>query len=244
MTARVVAVIQARTSSERLPGKVLGRLGHRQVLERVVRAAAAAAEVDEVVVATSTDASDDAVAEAAGSYGATVVRGSLDDVLSRFRTAADETGADAVVRLTADCPMLDPALIDHVVALWRRQPELAYVSTTLVRSLPRGLDVELLTTEALRSLDGSATGHDRVHVTSALYAPGSLWPRAGLVFAPDASSFRITLDEPADAEALAAIVEEIGDEPVPWRDIVALLHRRPDICSMNVHVRQKELWQG
>src|SRR3954454_25329395 len=111
----VNAVIQSRSSSTRLPGKVLRSLGGRSVLGWVVRAAAAAPGVDQVVVATSSDASDDDVALEAARCGAAVVRGPLDDVLGRFAVAVREHAAPAVIRLPADCPLLAPALIGQLV---------------------------------------------------------------------------------------------------------------------------------
>ena len=155
---RVLAVVQARAGSSRLPGKVLRPLGGTPVLGWVVRAARAAAGIDDVVVATSVDPVDDAVEEAGRALGVPVVRGSEDDVLSRFLLAVEQHPCDAVVRLTADCPLLDPALIGQVVALWRAAPEQDYVATTLVRTLPRGLDVELATADALRRVAATATG--------------------------------------------------------------------------------------
>lgn len=241
---RVVAVVQARTGSTRLPGKVLLPLGPRPVLAWVVRAAQASAGLDEVVVATSTLAGDDAVADVAATLGVRVVRGSESDVLNRFRRAADETGADAVVRLTADCPLLDPGLIGSVAAVWRGAPRYDYVATTLVRTLPRGLDVELVTADALRRLDARAVGHDRVHVTSALYAPGSDAARLGLVVQPDASDLRVTVDTADDLHAVRAIVAELGDAPPAWQEVVELLRSRPDIVARNAGVRQKVLEDG
>src|SRR5674476_526257 len=167
---RINAVIQARAGSTRLPAKVSEDLGGRPVLEWVVRAARAANLVDEVIVATSTLAGDDVVADLADSLGVAVVRGSEDDVLSRFVAALDAYPADALVRLTADCPLLDPSLIDAVAGAWAAAPTHDYVSTLVSRCLPRGLDVELVTAEALRAVDRIAVGHDRVHVTSLLYA--------------------------------------------------------------------------
>jgi len=241
---RVVAVVQARTGSTRLPGKVLLPLAGRSVLGWVLRAAQAADGVDEVVVATSTLPGDDAVAEAAGSAGVRVVRGSESDVVSRFRLAAEVMEADAVVRLTADCPLLDPGLIGLVAAAWRTDQRYEYVATTLVRTLPRGLDVELVTTAALRRLDAEAIGHDRVHVTSALYAPGSVAPRLGLVVQPDASDLRVTVDTGEDLDAVRALVAELGDRAPAWRQVVDLLRNRPDIAARNAGVRQKALEDG
>src|SRR5450756_411411 len=119
---RINVVIQARTGSTRLPGKVLEDLGGHPVLEWVVRAAKAATQIDTVIVATSTLAGDDVVAELAESFGVPVVRGSEDDVLSRYVAALDAYPADAIVRLTADCPLLDPTLIDAVAGAWAGSP--------------------------------------------------------------------------------------------------------------------------
>jgi spore coat polysaccharide biosynthesis protein SpsF len=168
--ARVLAVVQARTGSSRLPGKVLRPLGDSTVLGWVVRAARQSPGVDDVVVATSTAPDDERVADAARELGVQVVRGSETDVLSRFLQALDEHPADGVVRLTADCPLLDPALIGQAVAAWRADAALDYVSTTLVRNLPRGLDVEVASADVLRAVSGTATGYHRTHVTSSIYS--------------------------------------------------------------------------
>lgn len=242
---RVVAVIQARTGSTRLPGKVLMNLGGRSVLAWVVRAAKASTQVDDVVVATSTAPGDDDVARLAASLDVAVVRGSEDDVLSRYTLAMTESRADAVVRLTADCPLLDPWLIDQAVRLWRSDPSLDYVSTTLVRSLPRGLDVEVASAGALTDADAKAIGYHRTHVTSLLYSPESDYSRFGLVTSPPANDLRVTLDTAEDLNALRALVRILGAERAPsWRDVVRALRMHPDVASMNVGVRQKDLADG
>jgi len=241
---RINAVIQARAGSTRLPGKVLEDLGGRPVLEWVVRAARAATEVDEVIVATSTLVGDDAVADLATSLGVPVVRGSEDDVLSRFVAALDAHPADAVVRLTADCPLLDPTLIDAVVGAWAAAPLHDYVSTILVRCLPRGLDVELVTADVLRAVDRMAAGHDRVHVTSAVYADPTAFRLLGLCVTPPANDLRVTLDTPADLVLLRALVAGLPDAPPSWRDLVAILRSRPDLVAINSDVEQKPLEAG
>lgn len=240
---RVNAVVQARTGSSRLPRKVLRPLGDAPVLAWVVRAAQAAAGIDQVVVATSDTTADDAVADLAESLGAAVVRGSEDDVLARFLLAIGAYPCDAVVRLTADCPLLDPALIDLVVAAWRQDPIHDYVATTLVRTLPRGLDVELASARALRDVARHAHGHDRVHVTSGLYADPQRYRLLGLVVAPPADDLRVTLDTPEDAALLDGLVEVLGG-PVGWRELVAVLRARPDLVARNATVAQKPLEAG
>ena len=241
---RINAVIQARTGSTRLPWKVLEDLGGRPVLEWVVRAARAATQIDTVIVATSTTAGDDVVAELAGSLGVPVVRGSEDDVLSRFVAALDAHPADALVRLTADCPLLDPTLIDAVAGAWAAAPIHDYVSTVLVRCLPRGMDVELVTAGALRAVDRVAVGHDRVHVTSRLYAEPTAYRLLGVCVTPPANDLRVTLDTRQDLALLRALVAELPDAPASWRDVVAVLRARPDLVAINSGVQQKPLAAG
>jgi spore coat polysaccharide biosynthesis protein SpsF len=241
---RINAVIQARVGSTRLPGKVLADLGGRPVLEWVVRAALAASQVDTVVVATSGMAGDDIVADLARSLGVVVVRGSEDDVLARFIAALDAHPCDAVVRLTADCPLLDPTLIDAVAGAWAGAPAHDYVSTVLVRCLPRGLDVELVSARALRAVDATAVGHDRVHVTSGVYADPTAYRLLGLCVTPPADDLRVTLDTHEDLVLLRALVAELPDAPPPWRDVVALLRARPDLVAINAGVQQKPLQAG
>ncbi|MET7997558.1 glycosyltransferase family protein [Amycolatopsis sp. NPDC005232] len=239
----VNAVIQARSSSTRLPGKVLRPLAGRSVLGWVVRAAAAAPGVDQVVVATSDAPDDDAVAEEAVRCGALVARGPLDDVVARFGVSLAAYPADAVIRLTADCPLLDPALIGRLAAVWRAEPSLDYVSTTLVRTLPRGFDAELVRASVLAEQVEIAEGPDREHVTSAIYRQPSLYSCTGIVVSPAADDLRVTLDTPEDWELLSAVVSVLGDQPASWRSVVSLLRSRPDLVALNAHVEQKKLGQ-
>lgn len=241
---RVNVVIQARTGSTRLPGKVLADLGGLPVLEWVVRACRAAALVDDVVVATTTEPADDAVAELATALGVAVVRGSEDDVLSRYLQAVVEHPCDAVVRITSDCPFTDPGVIDAVVAAWRACPSVDYVSTVVPRTLPHGLDVELVTAEALRRVAATATGHHRTHVTSAIYTDPEHFDLLGLCFAPPATDLRITLDTDDDLRALRAIVAERGTGVAGRREVIDLLRSRPDLVRINAHIEQKALEAG
>ncbi|EHR59136.1 cytidylyltransferase domain-containing protein [Saccharomonospora cyanea] len=241
----VNVVIQARASSTRLPGKVLRPLGERSVLGWVVRAARRTRGVDTVVVATSDAPDDDAVAEEALRQGARVVRGPLDDVLARFLVACEEYPADAVVRLTADCPLHDPALLTQVVALWRAQPELDYVSTTLVRTLPRGFDAELVRVPVLAEQARRPEGPHREHVTYGVANDAETYACSGVVTAPRADDLRVTLDTEDDWALLEALVRELsrrhGEGPFAWRDVVAVLRERADLVALNAHVEQKEV---
>ncbi|MFE6614903.1 cytidylyltransferase domain-containing protein [Amycolatopsis sp. NPDC057786] len=237
----VNAVIQARASSTRLPGKVLRPLAGRSVLGWVIRAAAASPGIDDVVVATSTEADDDEVAEEAARHGALVARGPLDDVLARFAVAVESYPADAVVRLTADCPLLDPGLIGQLVAQWRAQPSLDYLSTVLVRTLPRGFDAELVRTAVLVEQIETAQGADREHVTSGVYAAPGRYSCAGIVVSPPADDLRVTLDTVEDWAVIEGIVAELGDRAGDWREVVAVLRSRPDLVKLNAHIEQKKV---
>lgn len=241
---RVNTVIQARSGSTRLPGKVLEPLGGLTVLEWVVRAARAADRVDAVVVATTTEPGDDPVARLARAAGAHVVRGSEEDVLSRYLLAVEQHPCDAVVRLTADCPMLDPEVIDLVVSTWLGDPALDYVSSVLVRTLPHGMDVELATTAALRRVDATAQHHHRVHVTSAIATDPDTFRLLGLAFAPNAADLRITVDTPSDLAALRALVAVRGDGIARRAEIIRVMRSHPHIGRLNAHIVQKPLEAG
>ncbi|GAA1341765.1 cytidylyltransferase domain-containing protein [Arthrobacter roseus] len=241
---RVVVVIQARMGSTRLHGKVLEPLLGRPVLDWVVRAAKKADGVDNVVIATSETSNDDRIDDFGASLGVQVVRGSEDDVLSRFLLVANRTRADAVVRLTADCPLLDPVLISAVVAIWRRTPDVDYVSTTHPRSLPRGLDVELVTTKALHRADRRTEKYHRAHVTSAVYEDGAEFTCASLSFLPRNDRYRVTLDTHEDLKLLCALTKLLGDAPPSWREVVRTLDAHPEIVELNAHIEQKALREG
>lgn len=210
----------------------------------MVRAAREAHGVDEVVIATSTASNDDEVEALGSQLGVRVVRGSEDDVLSRFMLALEATDADAVVRLTADCPLCDPALISAIVSMWKVDPTLDYVATTLIRTLPRGLDVELASRNALQVADAEAESFHRIHVTSYLYDSKGAFRTMGLVVQPAANDLRVTLDTAEDGQLLDAVVAELGDQPPAWQDVVSLLRSRPDIVQINAKIRQKKLADG
>ncbi|MEV6600233.1 NTP transferase domain-containing protein [Actinoplanes sp. NPDC051346] len=241
---RIVGVIQARMGSHRLPGKVLRRLGGRTVLDRVVRAARDSGVVDELVVATTIEERDDAVVAECAAIGVAVHRGPVDDVLTRFLGVLDGRGADAVLRFTADCPLLDPELIRLAAGVFAATPNLDYLSTSIARTLPRGLDVEIVRTDVLRRIDTLATAHHRTHVTSYVYSHPHDFAVLGLTLQPDLSQLRLTLDTVDDWRLIEAVVAHFGDRPVPVRVLAGWLADRPELVGLNSHVRQKELTQA
>ncbi len=211
--ARVVAVVQARMSSTRLPGKVLAPLGQHTVLGLLLRRLGRAQEIDAVVVATSTAPGDDPVVEAALAADVAVVRGPLDDVLARYALAAREHAADAVVRITADCPLTDPHVVDDVVRHWRRI-HADYVSNTRApRSYPDGLDVEVLSSAALQRLDREfSRPEEREHVTLGAACHPERFSTGEVRLNPPLGDVRITLDTSEDLELLRELVHRAGAE--------------------------------
>jgi spore coat polysaccharide biosynthesis protein SpsF len=238
---RVNAVIQARLSSTRLPGKVLRPLGGRSVLSWVILAAQETHNLDTVILATSDDPEDDPVAEEAARCGAEVVRGPLDDVLARYAKAVREHPCDAVVRLTADCPLHDPALIAQVVGMWLADPALDHVSNVVVRRYPRGLDAELVRVAVLEEQDRIAAGGHREHVTSNIYTQPDVYRCGGVVPGVDNSDLRVTLDTEEDAKLLDGVVDALGPGVPSWHALVGLLRSRPDLVALNADVEQNAM---
>jgi spore coat polysaccharide biosynthesis protein SpsF len=238
---RIVGIVQARMGSSRLPGKVLRDLGGRSVLAWVVRAVRQAEAVDDLVVATTTEAADDAVEAECLRLGAPCHRGPVDDVLTRFTQALARHPGDAVMRFTADCPLLDPEIITLVANVYRAVPGLDYASTSIARTLPRGLDVEIIRADTLRTLDRLATDHHRVHVTSYAYTHPELFRVLGVTLTPDRSALRLTLDTEEDWALVRAVTDHFGDVAVPMAKLVDWLDGRPALRAINAEVRQKSL---
>ena len=167
MPAHVVAIIQARLGSTRLPGKTLADIGGRPMLAHVVERVRATPGIDEVVIATTTRPADDPLVDWASRAGLACARGSEEDVLDRFRTALARHPADAIVRVTPDCPLLDPDVAGRVVATWRDAGgALDYVSNVHPPTFPDGLDTEVISRRALLAAWTEATDPaDREHVT-------------------------------------------------------------------------------
>ena len=202
-------------SSTRLPGKVLMPLGKEEsVLTVLLTRLRGARELDDVVVATSWDASDDPVASAASQVGVAPARGPLDDVLARFVLAAEQRRADAVVRITADCPLIDPGVVDELVRIWRRG-DADYVSNTLEpRTFPDGLDAEVISRSALIDADHEASlPEEREHVTPFIRAHPDRFVPSGIWLQPSYGEVRVTLDDETDLTRLTSLVESVGANP-------------------------------
>lgn len=241
---RTTAVIQARMSSSRLPGKVLLPLGDSTILGWVVSAAQRARLVDEVIVATSTDVTDDQVAREAQRLDTPVVRGPLDDVLDRYLVALEAYPSEIVVRLTADCPLLDPRVVDQCVGTLASDPHLDLVTNVLVRTHPRGLDVEAVRAATLQRAAREAVAHHRAHVTSWIMTHPDDFAIAGVSSTLDAADLRVTVDTAADLAVVSAVVSALGRQAQDADLLVGWLRDHPDVVALNAHVEQKPEDQG
>jgi spore coat polysaccharide biosynthesis protein SpsF len=234
------AIIQARMSSTRLPGKVLLDLAGEPMLARVVERTRRARTIDRVIVATTVEPEDEPIVELCRSRGWLVSRGSRDDVLDRYYQAAVADGADPIVRITSDCPLIDAEIIDRVVS--RLDGTVDYASNINPRrTFPRGLDVEVFTFAALSAAwgeDREATG--REHVTPFLYRHPERF-RIALVESdrPAAAGQRWSVDTSEDYELMRRIYAHLQHEDFGWLEVLELLDQHPDWCEINRHVVQK-----
>jgi len=232
----IAAIIQARIGSRRLPGKVLAKIGPHPVLGHVIDRVRAAQEVDRVLVATSTMSRDDPIDEFCKLWRTECVRGSETNVLSRFMLAARLSEAEVMVRITADCPLVSPNVIDQVTR--ELKSALAdYSSNTLTRTFPHGLDTECFTFSALASTEIYATSpYDLEHVTPLIYNQPDIYRLVSCENAQDRSHYRITLDTQADLDLLRALHEH--DESCyapqsPWTSIPDLIEKVPKLRGLH-----------
>jgi spore coat polysaccharide biosynthesis protein SpsF len=201
--------------------------------------------VDQIVVATSDDASDDALADCVREQGYTCHRGSLDDVLSRFHGAAAAAGADLAVRLTGDCPLMDPELVETVVERLAVEPGLSYVSNVAPPTFPDGLDVEAFTFDALEAAYREARlGSDREHVTPFIRNHGDRFRSANVRGLGDMSHLRWTIDYEDDLKFVTSLLAAAGID-APSRgdrfDFYRVLEAHPHLLTINQHGRNEGL---
>lgn len=240
---KVVAIIQARMGSERLPGKVLRHIGGYPALKWVVEAARNADFVDQVVVATSDRAEDSAIVDWCSASATQSFRGPSDDVLGRIRQCAQRYRADVVLRLTADCPMLDVATVSELLARGLKSGKDYF---TLGRGFPDGLDCEGITYRALVVSDRLASlPSEREHVTPFIKANPSSFSQDYYSLWQGLDHLRLTLDEVADLELLNKLVELASIRPghVDARHLVDILQKRPDLRRINGHITRNEGYQ-
>ncbi|HEY4905385.1 MAG TPA: glycosyltransferase family protein [Candidatus Sulfotelmatobacter sp.] len=243
--SKVVAIIQARMGSTRLPSKVLKDIESKTVLARVVNRLRGVRLIDELLIATSDQRADDAIVEECERCSVPVFRGDENDVLDRYFRAAQFCQADIVVRITSDCPLLDPRITEKTIqAFIDQRPD--YASNALVRTYPRGLDTEVMTVQALERAWRNATQpYQRAHVTPYIYQNPDEFKILRVTGEADYSNHRWTLDTTEDLEFIRAIYSRLENpEDFGWHDVLDILDRQPELMEMNRSVMQKALHEG
>lgn len=242
---KTIAIIQARMGSTRLPGKVLMDIEGRSMLAWVVSRTRRAATVDEVVVAITDSPADDAIVAECAAMEVPVFRGSEDDVLDRYHKTAEAFDADPVVRITSDCPLIDPEIIDRVVTAFT-QNRVDYASNTLARGYPRGLDVEVFSRVALEEAWNRADRpHERVHVTPYIHGNPERFKLRSVPCEDDHSDLRWAVDTAEDLEVVRGIAEALGGrDDFGWQDALEVVRQNPHFADINRLVRQKALEEG
>lgn len=240
--ATVVAIVQARMASTRLPGKVLSDLAGEPMLTRVINRSRRATTLEEVVVATTTKSADEAIVELCTACSWPCFRGSEEDVLDRYYHAAVAYQADVVVRVTSDCPLIEPEIVNRVVREFLDlQPEVDYACNILPRrTFPQGLDTEVMRFDALeRAWRAEFNPAWREHVTLHIQRNPDLFHIHGITNELDYSHMRWTVDTPEDLAFVRCIYDHFGHDRFSWHEVLAALQQHPEWLEINRHVQQK-----
>jgi spore coat polysaccharide biosynthesis protein SpsF len=240
---KTVAIIQARMRSTRLPGKILKDVAGQPMLARVVERARRARTVHQVVIATTQLPDDDIVEQLCAERGWPCFRGSEPDVLDRYYRAAVEFRADLIVRITSDCPLTDPHLIDeHVNRLVSRWAGVDFVTNMVQQTYPVGLAVEAMPADVLTRMKRmSQTDMLKEHVTTLAYEQPRWFRIDHILHAVDLSHLRWTVDTREDLELVRLIFQHFGDDHFSWEQVLPLLEKHPEWAEINRNVRQKTL---
>lgn len=242
---KIVAIIQARMGSTRLPGKVMNNLCGKTVLAHVIERVKQSKLIDEIIIATTRSKNNDVIVSEAINNGAKIYRGSEEDVLSRYYEATVENNADIVVRITSDCPLIDPFVIDKIIEFYLNNSYELVTNAGMdlsQRTYPRGLDVEVFSSKVLEEAYEKATEkYQREHVTPYIYENSrNIYYYKNDV---DFSKYRWTLDTNEDFELIQAVYEELykGKHDFYFKDILKLFNKKPELSEINRYVKQKRI---
>lgn len=242
---KVVCIVQARVGSSRLPGKVLKNICGKTVLEHDVRRLKLVTNIDEIVIATTVEPQDDKIVEEARRLGVKYFRGSEKDVLSRYYLAAKDAEADVVVRVTSDCPLIDSEISGNIIQYYLDNKEkYDYVSNTIHRTYPRGLDTEVFSFRALeKSFYEAVSERDREHVTPYIWDNDKLFKLYHYKNNINYSQLRWTLDTEEDLNLITKIYQYFCNEKdeFNFKNIIELFNKQPELVKINEHIEQKEI---
>ena len=238
----ITAIIQARMTSTRLPGKVLMEVSEKPLLQHQLERLKKAKLLSQIVVAVTTQSADDSIEVLCDKLGIACFRGSEQDVLERYYLCAQKYNAEHIVRITADCPLIDPEVVDKVVGYYKiHYPQYAYVSNTLERTYPRGLDTEIFSFDTLQqAYKQGVKPEEREHVTVYMYKPGSPFTIAQVKNEIDWSHHRWTVDTPQDFELIRNLIESFKDRlgEVTMAECIALLQEKAEWMQLNANIEE------
>ena len=246
---KVAAIIQARMGSTRFPGKVLEPICSKTMLQHVIERTKKASRINEILVATTCSDEDDVLVEEVEKIkNVAVFRGSEEDVLDRYYKAVQGTGTEVIVRITSDCPLIDPVVVDAMIEIYLKKiaenASVDYLSNTLVRTFPRGLDAEVFSFAALEKVFNEAKeDYQREHVTPYIWQNPDAFKLECFRNDEDLSFHRWTVDEKEDLHLIREIYKELyqGGCCFLFREVIELFKRQPKLLEINAHIRQKEL---
>jgi spore coat polysaccharide biosynthesis protein SpsF len=240
---KVAAIIQARMGSTRLPRKVLKEVLGKSLLEYQIERVKRAKMIDEIIIATTIKEEDNPIVKLCEKLSIPYYRGSEDDVLSRYFEAAKEYKVDVIVRLTSDCPVIDSEVIDKAIRVFLTG-EHDYVSNSIERTYPRGMDTEVFSYQGLEEIHQKATKpHEREHVTPYFYQHSEKFNLKNVFHSEDLSKYRLTVDTKEDLELIQCIIQDLypNKHNFTLKDIKKSLEANPDLLFINSHVEQKKL---
>ena len=237
---KIIAIVQARMGSSRLPGKVMSMINEVPIIEILIKRLQLSKKITDIVVATSIDNNNDSLEDFIKKIGFPCERGSEDNVLERYYKCASKYNADVIVRITGDCPFVDPVLVDEVIENYVNE-KVDYCSNTLDPTYPDGLDIEVFSYGALKeAYKNATTNYDKEHVTPYIRS-GDQFSRKSISLDYDLSDIRLTLDEKEDLQ----LIENIFDNFKPniyfsWLDIIDYKNKKPDVFLLNTHIKRNE----
>lgn len=237
-------IVQARMTSTRLPGKVLKTVLGKSLLEYQVERLQRVKLADQIVIATTTNNTDHPIVGLCDRLAVPYFCGPEEDVLARYYKAAQAYGADIVIRITSDCPLIDPEVIDEVIKYYiNHLNQYDYVSNSLKRTYPRGMDTEVFSFKVLEEAFQESTEQpDREHVTPFIYRHPERYRLANVAYFENQSNHRWTVDTPEDFELIKRIIEAVypANKLFTLRDMLDLLAHNPDWVKINNHIEQKK----
>ena len=241
---KIVATIEARMTSSRLPGKVLLPALGRSMLAHLTQRLKAVPSIDEIVLATTINAADDVLEDFANKDGISIFRGSEADVMGRVIGAAESAQADVVVEITGDCPIIDPDLVEQTIRVFARNTAV-YCANSFISSYPDGMDVQVFTLDALkRSAAMTDDPLDREHVSRHIVQHPELFPHVYLIAPPSLHwpGLGLTLDEPADYDLIRKLIEHFGESNPLFGcgEVMTVLRDNPDWFVINNMVQRKD----